>query len=487
MRNLFFAYIAACVVTATIATPQVVGRAHYVPPNSPDAIEDEYIVHFHDGYNLDSHEAFTGFAVHSQPSFLNMGFLPGYNARLSYRQVHDIVRSDPGVKMVEHNQRVAFMDAEPTETSPQPEHKARLRKRFYDIDVQPEAEWNLEMIASTFHVNFTGQSSSYFYNFLSGAGAGVHAYVLDSGVNLDHELFDGRAINFKGLSNSPYTNPPNEPMADIPTRGHGTHVAGIVGATKYGVAPNTTLVNVKVYGSDGAKVNLIAQAIVDVVSEHTDFQNGNGTPAGWKGSVINLSLATTADTAAFDVALRVAKAANVPVVAAAGNGGINAGNWYPCADDSTICVGAVDKTYSQWYANGPGSGTGSNYGSVVGIMAPGVDIASLVPYSNTGVQRKSGTSQATPHVAGVLAIFLGYEGLLSVDDLKTRLYDNALENNVTGLKLPNQPNRLLNTGIYSNNRASQRIPYVGAPDKGDTGIPPAYSQDPWRPDYAARE
>jgi hypothetical protein len=99
----FLPLILAFVVAAIAASDLEASKATYKPSSSEWKLHDEYVVHFHPGYTLAEHQVYTGIQIQDQPSFRNMSFLPGYNARLSESELHDIVRHDPNVKLVHHN------------------------------------------------------------------------------------------------------------------------------------------------------------------------------------------------------------------------------------------------------------------------------------------------------------------------------------------------------------------------------------------------
>ena len=357
--------------------------------------------------------------------------------------------------MVEHDQEVYLVDPVHSATSNETlQVPVSGLKQRWDKMRQLSAPWFTRALSWGSKISPTPIASGEFAS-IENAGSGVRVYVMDTGINLAHIGFQGRAVNFGGVTgNSPYV---NEPMTD--TNSHGTHVAGSIGAYWYGVAQGATLVNVKVLGtgSSGAK---IAQAISDIQTEHTAYKNGKGTPQGWKGSVINMSLTLGAASVAVKTAIANAYGAGIPTVVAAGNSNVDAGKTYPCAystSASLICVAATDNKYDRGKLL-DGSYF-SNYGSVVSISAPGQDIKSLDNASSTGIKTKSGTSMATPFVSGILATFISWEALKN--DAATvikRLNDNKLSGTNTGFAA-GTPNFFAQNGMGS---ASQ--PYSGAPN-----------------------
>ncbi|GAB4082915.1 S8 family peptidase [Modestobacter muralis] len=224
-------------------------------------------------------------------------------------------------------------------------------------------------------------SSSYNY---TATGAGVTAYVIDTGVRLDHADLAGRAV-------SGYDAVDGGPADDC--NGHGTHVAGTVGGAKYGVAKGVRLVGVRVLDCAGSGTNAGVIAGIDWVT--ADHQAG--APA-----VANMSLGGGASTA-VDAAVQRSIADGVTYAVAAGNGNArgvpqDACGGSPSRVPAALTVGATDRT------DAPASF--SNYGSCVDLFAPGVGITSDWYTSATATNTISGTSMATPHVAGVAALYL---------------------------------------------------------------------------------
>ena len=222
-------------------------------------------------------------------------------------------------------------------------------------------------------------STTYSYN---NTGAGVTAYIIDTGIRFDHTEFGGRA-------SSGYDAVDGGTADDC--NGHGTHVSGTVGGTKYGVAKGVSLVAVRVLDCGGSGTWSGVIAGMDWVAAN------HRTPA-----VANMSLGGGASTSVDD-ALRNLIGSGVTVGVAAGNGNRggrqqDACNYSPARVAEAITVGATDKTDTKtsW----------SNYGSCVDIFAPGSGITSSWYTSATATNTISGTSMATPHVVGVAALYL---------------------------------------------------------------------------------
>jgi subtilisin family serine protease len=239
---------------------------------------------------------------------------------------------------------------------------------------QSAATWGLDRIDQA-----RGLSGSYSY---TNTGAGVTAYIIDTGIRLNHSDLVGRASSgFDAVDGG---------SADD-CNGHGTHVAGTVGGNAYGVAKGISLVAVRVLDCAGSGTNAGVLAGIDWVTKN------HVSPA-----VANMSLGGGASTA-LDTAVSNSIASGVTYAVAAGNGnkgGVpqNACNYSPARVGAALTVGATDRT------DKPASF--SNYGSCVDLFAPGVNITSDWYTAATATNTISGTSMATPHVTGVAALYL---------------------------------------------------------------------------------
>lgn len=249
---------------------------------------------------------------------------------------------------------------------------------------QPNAPWGLDRVDQR-----SGQNTAYTY--LS-TGAGVTAYVVDSGILTDHTDFDDRAsIGFDYYPDQETCSP------DTDGSGHGTHVAGILGGTKYGVAKNVRLVSVRVLDCKGEGDTESVVAGLDwVAGQHPS------TP-----SLVNMSLGGDADSDT-DGAVQKLISLGISVVAAAGNYYDNACYYSPARVPSAITVGASDKYDYQayWGVDVDGTEYGSNYGKCLDLFAPGDEIDSDFSSSTTATETLSGTSMAAPEVAGAVARYL---------------------------------------------------------------------------------
>jgi subtilisin family serine protease len=224
-------------------------------------------------------------------------------------------------------------------------------------------------------------NGSYSY---TATGAGVTAYIVDTGIDLAHNDFGGRAVSGYDAIDGGSADDCN---------GHGTHVSGTVGGSRYGMAKSVRLVAVRVLDCNGGGTISGVIAGLDWVTAN----HAAGAPA-----VANMSLVGTASSA-LDQAVQRSIDDGVTYAVAAGNGdatGVpqNACNSSPARVAAALTVGATDRS------DAPASF--SNYGACVDLFAPGVGITSDWYTSNTATNTISGTSMATPHVTGVAALYL---------------------------------------------------------------------------------
>jgi subtilisin family serine protease len=251
------------------------------------------------------------------------------------------------------------------------------------------------------------------YNYTA-TGAGVHAYIIDTGIRITHTQFGGRTGNgFTAINDGNGTNDCN---------GHGTHVSGTVGGSTYGVAKSVTLHPVRVLSCSGSGSNAGVIAGVDwVTANHV------------KPAVANMSLGGGISTA-LDNAVANSIAAGVTYAIAAGNSNANACNSSPARTPSAITVGSTTNTDAR--------SSFSNFGTCVDIFAPGSSITSSWNTSDSATNTISGTSMATPHVAGVAALFLQGNPTASAATVTAGIINTATPNVVTNPG-SGSPNRLL--------------------------------------------
>lgn len=275
-----------------------------------------------------------------------------------------------------------------------------------DATTQSNPDWGLDRIDQK---NLPLDSA---YSYLQ-TGSGTTAYIVDTGILSTHQQFSGRVLSgYTAISDGNGTND---------CHGHGTHVAGTVGGSTYGVAKNVSLVPIRILGCDGSGASSNVIAGLDWI-----LKNGK------KPAVVNMSLGGEAN-ASLDSAVENLFNNGYVMVVAAGNSNTDACSSSPARVSKAITVAATDSTDTR--------ASYSNYGSCVDIFAPGSQINSSWIGSNTATKVLNGTSMATPHVVGVVAEMLQSTPTATPQTISNNLLNQA-SNNV--VKNPSgSPNRLL--------------------------------------------
>jgi subtilisin family serine protease len=305
--------------------------------------------------------------------------------------------------------------------------------------------WGLDRIDQ----HFRPLSSTYEYD---NRGTGVNAYVIDTGIQETHtEFFPGRAIAAAdyappdepcpgcggGCSSVPpifcggSSTPPPSPMTNNDCNGHGTHVAGTIGGVNYGVAKNVRIFGVRVLNCSGEGTFESVIAGVNWVTAHHQMNPG---PA-----VANMSLAGGANSA-LDTAVRNSINSQITYVVAAANAGAPADGFSPARVSEALTVGASDINDVR--------PSFSNYGPLVDVHAPGVNVTSAWIGSNTAINTISGTSMASPHVAGVAALYLETFPTASPGAVHAAIVNNSTFGVLNLAGVPNTPNRLLYSRFF---------------------------------------
>lgn len=356
--------------------------------DSPTAIPDRYIVVFNKGT-----ANFTEAAVINTVESLGGTIHFTYDAAL---EGFAATMSAAALKAIQEESSIAFIEADQTISL---------------SDTQTNATWGLDRIDQ----RDRPLSTTYTYNQ---TGSGVAAYIIDTGIRRTHTQFGSRALHgYSAINDGNGSNDCN---------GHGTHVAGTVGGSTYGVAKQVTLYAVRVLDCNGSGSNSGVIAGVNWVTQHHTGSN----PA-----VANMSLGGGASSA-LDSAVNSSINDGVTYAIAAGNSNANACNYSPARVAAAITVGSTTSSDAR--------SSFSNYGTCLDIFAPGSSITSAWHTSNTAVNTISGTSMATPHVAGGAALYLQTNPSASPSTVRNALVNNATTNRLSGIG-SGSPNRLLYT------------------------------------------
>ncbi|KAK6535874.1 hypothetical protein TWF281_000124 [Arthrobotrys megalospora] len=436
----------ASIATSALAVPVV----KVTNSGVASAIPDQYIVVFKDGVTDSATDAHTrrisSFhseiekrdpksrkgkkrtrGVHQKIKVAGKSNFKGYTGEFDKDTLAEILKS-PEVSYVE--QDVAIKVSLGKAVKHAPEENDTLEKRVY----RSNSTWGLDRIS---HSDFSAPYRYYYNDNYSGEGATV--YVIDTGIKTEHwqfrDMYTGKSRVRWGVNTIDNDNTDGA--------GHGTHCAGTIGGLAYGVSRKVSLVAVKVLDKDGyGSWSSVIEGINWVAK---DAKSGH--------AVASLSLGGGKSTA-VNQAIDALHNAGVTVVVAAGNENDNASKYSPASAAKAITVGAIDEQ-----GRVPDF---SNYGSKVDFLAPGVDVLSSVidGKENTAADYYSGTSMATPHVAGLAAYFISksikeYNRGVTPAEMKQILINNSFSstNKSLGNFLRGSVNRIAGNNYCNDNYA----------------------------------
>jgi len=286
------------------------------------------------------------------------------------------------------------------------------------VDADASVPWGLDRIDDK-----KGLDNSYS-DYSPSQGSGVNVYVLDTGVRTTHTDFEGRAVPAYDLWYSPNKCTGTDTKCAADSNGHGTHCAGTIAGSKYGVAKKATVYAVKVLNPSGSYSGIIKA--MDWVTDNAK-----------KPALMSMSLGGGGVQRSLTRAVDYAKNSGIAVVIAAGNSNSDACKFTPAFVPSGITVGSTD--------NADKRSSFSNYGTCIDFWAPGSRILSAWKGSDTDTNTISGTSMACPHVSGASALLLGENPTWTVDDVVAALDKMSTAGAISGIPTsPPSPNKLLN-------------------------------------------
>jgi len=362
---------ATTVGQASAAEGQILGAGQAT------AIDGSYIVVLKEGHSADLA------AKHGAKVKRRYQSFPGFSAEMTDGQARRLA-ADPAVAYVEQNHVVEL-------------HADQLNPPSWGLD----------------RVDQRALPLNSKYTYATGA-SNVTAYVIDSGIAIAHTDFGGRATHGKDL----YDN--DNDATDC--GGHGTHVSGTIGGTKYGLAKQVKLVGVRVFGCSGSTM---AETIIAGV----DWVTANAV----KPAVANMSLGGAKSVAINDAVQRLINS-GVTAVVSGGNSNADSCNNSPASLPAAITVGASNINDAKWAS--------SNWGTCLDLFAPGQDITSAKWDTPDGSFSTSGTSMAAPHVTGAAALYLSANPTATPQQVRDALVNASTPNVLTSIGT-GSPNKLL--------------------------------------------
>ncbi|KAL5612324.1 uncharacterized protein BROUX77_002480 [Berkeleyomyces rouxiae] len=305
---------------------------------------------------------------------------------------------------------------------------------------QHEAPWGLATLS-----NKAAGGSDYI--FPSNGGVGTYAYIVDTGVNGDHEDLEDRVEYGFSVSG-------DDGDDEI---GHGTHVAGIIAGRQSGVAKQARIVSVKAFVGGTSSLSKLIEAYVWTVS---DIEAKNRSAI----SVINLSVGGNFSVT-FNALVNEAYTKGIVNVVSAGNSDADVSAYSPASSTSAITVGAIDAKWGTW--------NDSNYGALVDIWAPGVDVVSCDYASTTGYRSMNGTSMAAPHVAGLVLNLRSHSNLVTPGEITSAILNMALKGAISPFTEQDGTNSLISSDMFYHEPSSSAAASTTASTK-PSGMAPSY-------------
>ncbi|MGC5363159.1 S8 family peptidase [Streptomyces sp. DT24] len=388
--------------TAAPVPPGGGGEGRIVGADRPDAVEGSYIVTFKNSVARADVPASAKSLAKRHSGNLRYTYtaaLRGFAVKMPESQAKQLA-ADPSVARVEAD-GVAY--AVETQTNPPSWGLDRADQRDLPVD------------------------KKYTY---STTASNVNAYIVDTGIRMSHRDFGNRAV-------SGYDFIDNDSNASD-CHGHGTHVAGTVGGGSYGIAKGVKLIGVRVLNCQGSSGTSWAPVLAGI-----DWVTKNGV----KPAVANMSVGGGKIQSVND-AVTASIASGITWVVAAGNDNDDSCSYSPSSTPAAITVGATDSRDAR--ASNWSNGQGSNYGTCLDIFAPGDSIVSTSNSGDTASQTMSGTSMASPHVAGAAALLLADHPTWTPAQVRDQLVADATSNKVTDPRA-GSPNKLLYTGAGTTN------------------------------------
>ncbi|KAF9939438.1 serine protease [Mortierella antarctica] len=418
--------VALFVASSAVAFPSFLHSERLAPIVSSldaDVVPDSYVVVFKSGVRAADHSPWVH-SLHKRDLSMNGiwdNFASGIKHVYNMDQFQGIAgRFRPDVlEEIRKNPDVDFIERDQILYSS-------------EIKVQNRAPWGLARISHRKRLTL-GTFNKYEHN--PNGGEGVSVFVIDTGINVDHKEFEGRATWGATI-------PDGDPDSD--DNGHGTHCAGTIGSRAYGVSKKAKVVAVKVLRSNGSgTLSDVAKGVEFAVDSHLALKSKQG--GKYKGSVANMSLGG-GKSRALNTAVANAVKSGLHFAVAAGNDNRDACDYTPADVEAAVTVGASTLDDSRAYF--------SNFGQCVDVFAPGLNIESTWIGGDDVKRTISGTSMASPHVAGLIAYYLSlapenssafHTGSMTTEEMKKLLVAHGTRDVLSDVK-EGSPNIL----VYNN-------------------------------------